>query len=69
MKSNMGKLDRIARVIVAIVFSILFFTGTITGPFAYILLALGGVFMVTAFVRFCPLYLPFKISTCKNKQA
>lgn len=67
MKTNMGTTDTIIRVIIAIVFSILYFTGTISGTFGIILLALGGVFLLTSFVSFCPLYLPFGISTCKVK--
>ena len=33
MKKNMGNTDRIIRVVLAIVFSVLYFTGTITGTF------------------------------------
>ena len=68
MKPNMGTADRVIRVLIAIVLSILFFTGIIEGTLAFILLALGGVFVLTSFVSTCPLYMPFKISTCKNKK-
>ena len=69
MKANMGKVDRIVRIIVAILFSVLYFTKTVEGTLAYILLGLGGIFLLTSFVSFCPLYVPFKISTCKKKDA
>ena len=68
MKVNMGTTDRIVRVLIAIMFSILYFTETVTGTLAYILLALGGVFLLTSFVSFCPLYRPFKISTKKEEK-
>lgn len=64
MKTNMGSVDRIIRVILAIVFAVLYFTGTVTGTFGIILLVLGGVFVVTSLVSSCPLYAIAGISTC-----
>jgi len=68
MKPNMGSADRIVRVLLAVVFSILYFTGTVTGTFGVMLLVLGGVFLLTSVVSFCPLYAPFGISTCPVKK-
>lgn len=67
MKTNMGTLDRILRVVVAVVIAILYFTGTISGTLGIVLLALGGIFFLTSVISFCPLYLPFGISTCPKK--
>lgn len=67
MKTNMGSTDRIIRVLLAIVFSVLYFTGTVTGTFGMVMLILGGVFLLTSVVSFCPLYAPFNLSTCPNK--
>ncbi len=67
MKTNMGTLDRILRVVVAVVIAVLYFTGTISGTLGYVLLALGGVLLFTSVLSFCPLYLPFGISTCLKK--
>ena len=66
MKRNMSNLDRIIRVALAAVFAYLYFSGIVTGVFGIILLVLGGVFLITSLVAFCPLYLPLKISTYKN---
>lgn len=63
----MGSADRIIRIIVATIFAGLYFTGTVTGTVGIILLVLGAVFLLTSFVSFCPLYLPFGISTCSKK--
>lgn len=63
MKTNMGKTDRIIRVILAAIFAVLYFTGTVGGTLGLILLILAVVFALTSLVSFCPLYLPFKIST------
>ncbi|MBL6966099.1 MAG: DUF2892 domain-containing protein [Anaerolineales bacterium] len=63
----MGSTDRILRVVVALVFAYLYFSGTVAGTFGIILLVLGVVFLLTSFVSFCPLYLPFKIKTNKSE--
>jgi len=67
MKKNMGLIDRIIRVLVAVVFVILYFTHVITGAFAVILLILAGTFVLTSLISFCPLYLPFGIKTFRKK--
>ncbi len=67
MKPNMGTADRVMRVILAIVMAILYFTDTIGGTLGMLLLALAAVFLLTSFIRFCPLYAPFGISTCEAK--
>lgn len=66
MKSNMGNTDRLIRLILAIVFGALYFSGTVTGTWGIVLLVLGAVFLLTAFIKWCPLYVPFGISTCKT---
>jgi hypothetical protein len=63
MKKNMGTIDRIIRILLAIVFFILYMTGSITGVAAIILGILAIVFILTSLVGFCPLYVPLKIST------
>ena len=68
MKKNMGNADRIIRIIIAAIIGALYFTGTISGSIGVILLVLAGVFLLTSFISFCPLYLPFGISTCKAKE-
>ena len=64
----MGKADRILRILLAVVVAILYYTNTISGTAAIILLILAGIFILTSFVGFCPLYAPFRIST-RKKQA
>lgn len=67
MKKNMGGADRIIRVIIAAVVTLLFFTNVISGTVGIVLLVLAGVFLLTSIVSFCPLYAPFGISTCPMK--
>jgi hypothetical protein len=67
MKKNMGTIDKVIRILVAIVIAVLFFTHTISGTLAIILLIIAGIFILTSLVGLCPLYLPFGISTLKKK--
>lgn len=67
MKKNMGMADRVVRVLVAVAVAVLYFTETVTGTLGIVLLALGVIFLLTSLVSFCPLYLPFGISTCARK--
>ena len=63
----MGSADRVIRILAAIVFAVLYFTGTVTGTWGIILLVFGAVFLVTSFVGFCPLYAIFGMDTCPAK--
>lgn len=67
MKRNMSDTDRVVRTILAAVFAYLYFAGVVTGTLGTVLLSLGGVFLLTSIVAFCPLYVPFRISTYKTQ--
>ena len=68
MKKNMGAADRIIRIVAAIAFAVLYFTGTVTGTWGIVLLVLGGVFVLTSLVGTCPLYSLLGLNTCPAKQ-
>ena len=68
MKKNMWTIDRTIRLIVAIVFAVLYITNIVTGTIGLVLVILGAVFVLTSLISFCPLYLPFGINTCKTKE-
>jgi hypothetical protein len=65
----MGSIDKIVRVLVAVVIGILYFTDQITGTAAIILGIFAVIFLLTSAIGFCPLYLPLKLSTIKKKDA
>lgn len=67
MKKNMGNEDRIIRIVAAIAIIALYFGGVISGTVATILLVVAAAFIATSFVSFCPLYLPFGLSTIRKK--
>lgn len=62
----MGNIDKAVRIIAAVLIVILYFTNVISGTLAIVLLTIATVFIATSFMGFCPLYLPFKISTLKK---
>lgn len=66
MKKNMGSTDKLVRILFAFLVGVLYYTKTIEGNVAIVLGALAAVFVLTSFISFCPLYLPFGISTRKK---
>lgn len=64
---NIGKSDKIVRVLIAVLFTILFLNQVVTGVMGVILVILAGVFLLTSVIGTCPLYLPFKINTNHKK--
>lgn len=64
----MGKVDKMMRIIVAMVIGLLYFNNNISGMLGMILLVLAMVFLLTSLINFCPLYLPFDIDTREEKE-
>ena len=50
----MGNIDRIVRVVLAAVLAGLYFGGVNTGTLGLVLVILGGVFLATSLMGFCP---------------
>jgi Protein of unknown function (DUF2892) len=63
MKTNVGSIDRIARVVIGLLLIALAATGTI-GAWGWI----GVVPLATAAFGFCPLYTALGLSTCPMKK-
>lgn len=68
MKSNMGSADKAIRIVLAIVFAGLYITQLVEGTVGKTLLILGGVFLLTSILSFCPLYTLFGMNTCEKKK-
>jgi hypothetical protein len=66
MKTNMGTTDRLIRTVIVVAIAALYFMGRIGGTLAIVLGVVAVVFLVTSIVGFCPAYLPFGFSTCKQ---
>ena len=66
MKQNMGSTDRMIRLVVATIITILYLTNTISGTIALVAIGLAVIFALTSAVSFCPLYLFFGINSKNN---
>lgn len=63
MIKNMGTADRAIRLVLALLVGGLYFSGSISGTVAIVLLVIAVVFLVTSLTARCPAYVPFGIST------
>jgi hypothetical protein len=68
MKTNMGIADRFIRLLIVIVIAVLYYFRLIEGTLGNVLLALAGIFLVTAIIGFCPAYAGFRIRSCSFKK-
>jgi len=68
MKKNIGTMDKVIRILLAVVVVSLYFANVLSGTLAIVLLVLSGVLVLTSLISFCPLYLPFGINTGKKKK-
>jgi len=67
MKKNMSSLDGTIRIIIALIAIGLYYYGIVDGVVGMIAIAVAVIFVITGFVKFCPLYRIFGVSTCKTK--
>lgn len=67
MIKNVGKVDRIIRLMIAAIASMLFITKTVTGTLGIVVLAVGAVALLTGILNFCGLYKLLGINTCPRK--
>lgn len=63
MTKNMGTVDRVIRIVLALAVATLYLTGRIGGTVGIVLLVIAVVFIITSFAARCPGYLPLGIST------
>ena len=67
MKANVGTIDTVVRILIALIVIGLYFMNVITGTPAIVLLVVAGVFLITGLIKFCPLYMILGINTGKKK--
>ena len=67
MKTNMGAVDRLVRIVLAVVVIVLYVTGRISGYLAVILGIVAVAFLVTSAIGYCPAYVPLKLSTKRKR--
>lgn len=59
----MGGADRVIRLVLTIIIAVLYFSNVLSGALGIGLLALAGIFLVTSFINFCPLYAALGLRT------
>jgi hypothetical protein len=64
LTQNVGTVDRIARLAIAVVLGAVVLTGAATAPMSWIAGALAVTLLVTGATGFCPLYALAGIRTC-----
>jgi DUF2892 family protein len=64
MTTNIGPTDRVIRLVVAALAVVAAFAVGLGSVVGVILLVVAVVLAGTAYLRFCPIYAPFGMSTC-----
>jgi hypothetical protein len=66
MNKNMGTIDRILRVTIAVLIGALYLAGEIGGTMGLIFLIIGAVLLLTSVISFCPIYSLLKLTTLRK---
>ena len=67
MRKNIGTTDKVARLVIAAIILLLYFTNMVSGVLAIVLLITAIIMTGTSLLGFCPLYLPFGVSSLRKK--
>ena len=67
MKSNLGTIDKISRVLVFSAAVLLYFLEVTSGALGIALIAIGAVLLLTSLINYCPIYAILGISTKRKK--
>ncbi|MEL6625391.1 MAG: DUF2892 domain-containing protein [Bacteroidota bacterium] len=63
MKKNLGLVERIVRILFAVIVAVLYFTDMISGTLAIVLGVVAAIFLLTGLISFCPIWSALGIST------
>ena len=67
MKANVGSIDRILRLVAGAAVIAFGYMGGLASPWNAVAIGAGSVFVLTALIKFCPLYPLLGINTCGSK--
>jgi hypothetical protein len=68
MKKNVGIIDKVIRILIALVIIVLYFTNVIGGGLAIILFIIAAIMVLTSIFGICPAYMLFGLSTSKKEE-
>jgi len=66
MKKNVNSIDKVIRILLAVVLGVLILTNQVAGTLAIIFGVLAVVLLLTSFLSFCPIYALLNISSLKK---
>lgn len=67
-EKNVGKIDRVIRIILGIILLYLFIVNMVAAPWSYLVALIGLILIVTGIIGTCPLYSILGMNTLgKNK--
>jgi len=69
MIKNIGKSDKVIRIVLAIICAALYFGNIVTGIWGIVLLVIAALALITSFMGTCPIYAIFGYSTCPVKES
>ncbi len=69
MKRNLSNLDKVIRILAAIVIAVLYFTHRISGTTALVLGIIALALVITSFINFCPIYWSIGISSFQRRKS
>jgi hypothetical protein len=64
LQKDVGTIDRVARIGLALALGIASIAGVVTAPVSYLLAVLAVVFFTTGAIGWCPIYFALGIRTC-----
>ena len=67
MTKNVGSIDKIIRLIIAVVAIYAAYTGMVSSPWDYVLYAVAVIMVATSLMGSCPIFSIFGINSCKVK--
>jgi ABC-type uncharacterized transport system permease subunit len=67
MKKNVGSIDKIVRLVIAVIAVYVAYKGMVASPWDYVLYAVAAIMVITSLMGSCPLFSIFGINTCKVK--
>jgi len=69
MKKNIGTVDKVIRIVLALVFGGLYYTEIATGVWGIVALVAAAIMVLTSLMSSCPIYSILGFSSCpvKNK--
>jgi hypothetical protein len=66
MKKNLNQIDRLTRILVALIVGVLYVFGVINGLLATVLIGAAVVWVLTSCFSYCPMYRVLGLSTIKE---